>query len=120
MKKRILVVDDDPDFRRVLNCILDAEYEVVCAASGEEALDIVRDFTPDVAMLDIMMPGMTGYELCRRLKSSPFGQPLQVIMITAVESPQEHLKAFESGADDCLVKPLTAEILRSRMDAPGT
>jgi putative two-component system response regulator len=115
MKKRILVVDDDPDFRRLLERVLDRDYQTVFASSGEEALEKVGDFTPDMALLDIMLPEMNGHELCRRLKSSRFGERLPVIMITAVTSPQEHLEAFKSGADDCLVKPISPGDLRSRL-----
>jgi len=113
--KTVLVVDDDKMIHTLLARILQEDYRVVAAASGEEALEKAAECTPDVVLLDIMMPGIDGYETCRRLKSDGFCEHVQVIMVSARSSREEQMRAFEAGADDYVVKPFDPLELRSRI-----
>jgi len=113
--KTVLVVDDDKMIHTLLARILQEDYRVVAAASGEEALEKAAECTPDVVLLDIMMPGIDGYETCRRLKSDGFCEHVQVIMVSARSSGEEQMRAFEAGADDYVVKPFDPFELRSRI-----
>jgi putative two-component system response regulator len=112
---RILVVDDDRLFRRLVVRTLCREYEVAEASTGEEALQVCDAFAPAIVLLDIMMPGIDGYETCRRLKASLAGAQAQVMMVSGHSSRQEQLRAYELGADDYLVKPIDVQELRSRV-----
>jgi adenylate cyclase len=97
VKPRILVVDDTPQNIRLLDAVLSSRgYDVVPAGSGPMALDLVDQQPPDLILLDILMPGMDGYEVCRRLRADPAHQALPIIMITA-SGDQEKLKALEAG-----------------------
>src|SRR3712207_5464390 len=102
----ILVVDDTPRNIKLLDALLTPRgYTVVPAGSGREALEKVASEQPDLILLDIVMPGMDGYEVCRRLRDDPATRLLPIIMITA-SGEQEKIKAIEAGADDFIVKPL--------------
>jgi adenylate cyclase len=109
---RILVVDDTPANVRLLEAVLGPRgYEMLTAGSGPEALDAVTRDRPDLVLLDIVMPGMDGYEVCRRLRAIPAGAVLPVVMITASGNEQK-LRALEAGADDFIAKPFDhAELL---------
>ncbi len=113
--KKILIVDDDATIRRLLRRLLDQEYCLAEAGSGEQALDMLPRFAADMVMLDIMMPGIDGYETCRRIRSRPFGRSMQVLMISARSSRGEQVRAYAAGADDYMVKPFDAYELRSRV-----
>jgi len=108
----ILVVDDVPQNVRLLEAVLSPRgYELLSASSGEEALEAIGKRAPDLVLLDILMPGMDGYEVCRRIRSDPATEFLPVVMITASGSEQK-LRAIESGADDFVTKPFDhAELL---------
>jgi adenylate cyclase len=110
---RILVVDDTPQNVKLLADLLQARgYEVVTAASGREALERVDKERPDLVLLDVVMPEMSGYEVCRRLRAAPETAVLPVVMVTALDPGQERLKGLEAGADDFLTKPIhQAELL---------
>ena len=99
MNNQILVVDDDRTTRNVIAGLLGRFYDVVMAASGEEALTLAAQRPPAVVLLDIMMPGIDGYETCRRLKTEFAGENIQVIMVSAASSGEEQSRAFELGAD---------------------
>lgn len=114
-RTKILIVDDDQAFRRLLVAALKKDYALAEAGTGEEAVEILPAFDPDVVFLDIMMPGIDGYETCSRIKSHPTGSRAQVIMVSARSSPEEQLRAYETGADDYLVKPVDLQELRSRL-----
>lgn len=109
---KVLIVDDNESFRR-----LNAEFikmdghEVLTARNGRETLDLVRREHPDVLLLDIMMPGIDGYAICRSIKSDPDTQETMVVMITALP-PSERFKSYQAGADEHITKPVQARQLR--------
>ena len=104
---KILVVDDDPGNREVLEELLRMRgYPVVTAASGYEALELVRTATPDLVLLDVNMPGLSGYEVCEKLRQDPASRLLPIVIVTALEGQEEKIRAIEAGADDFLNKPI--------------
>jgi putative two-component system response regulator len=113
--EKILLVDDDPAIRRLLRHLLAPQYSVAEAVTGEQALAILADFRPNLVMLDIMMPGIDGYETCRRLRSETAGYGLQVVMVSAKSSHEEQLRAYAAGADDYITKPFDPLVLLSRV-----
>jgi two-component system, cell cycle response regulator len=107
MTARVLVVDDVDANVKLLEARLTAEYfEVRTARSGPEALHICARERADVVLLDVMMPGMDGFEVCRRLKAELRAQHIPVIMVTALDQPSDRVKGLEAGADDFLTKPV--------------
>jgi two-component system response regulator MprA len=113
---RILVVDDDAKIRTVVRRGLAYEgYRVVEAATGEEGLEKAREHLPDLVILDVMMPGMDGLEVTRRLRSS--GDEIAILMLTARDEVKDRVEGLENGADDYLVKPFSFEELLARVHA---
>ncbi|HEX6960123.1 MAG TPA: PleD family two-component system response regulator [Ferrovibrio sp.] len=107
MTARILVVDDIRTNIKVLEAKLTSEYyEVITAASGPEALDAAGSQNPDLILLDVMMPGMDGFEVCRRLKADPATAHIPVVMVTALGDPEDRVQGLSAGADDFLTKPV--------------
>ncbi|SFM76933.1 PAS domain S-box protein [Methanolobus profundi] len=102
----ILIVDDDPLNVKLLETFLSKDYKILKAYSGEDALSIIGMEEVDLVLLDIMMPGIDGYEVCRRIKSSRSTQFIQVVMITALSSRDDRIMGLEAGADEFLVKPI--------------
>ncbi|BDG72212.1 PleD family two-component system response regulator [Roseomonas fluvialis] len=118
MTARVLVVDDVPANLRLLEAKLRAEYfEVALAASGPEALALSSAWAPDVILLDIMMPGMDGYEVCRRLKAQPGTAHIPVVMVTALTEQAERVRGLQAGADDFISKPVDTALLFARLRA---
>lgn len=117
-KKRIFVIDDDPSVVAYMEFLL-AIYGYVMegVTSGEEALKKLETYTPDLIFLDLMMPKMSGYEVCRRLRSNPRTSSIPVILYTASRiGPEEKAKGIELGADDFLSKPFNTQELKARLD----
>ncbi|MGQ0672566.1 MAG: PleD family two-component system response regulator [Hyphomicrobium sp.] len=120
MTARVLVVDDISANVKLLEARLSAEYfEVLTASSGKEALDVCARERVDVVLLDVMMPGMDGFEVCRRLKSSPNTHHVPVIMVTALDQPSDRVQGLENGADDFLTKPVDDIALVTRVKNLG-
>ena len=116
MTARILVVDDVAANTRLLEAKLGAEYyQVTSAHSGLEAIGQAQAWQPDLILLDVMMPGLDGYETCRRLKDDPRTQHIPVVMVTALSEPEERLQGLDAGADDFLTKPVDYETLLARV-----
>lgn len=112
----ILIVDDIPENLMMVVNILKEEYTTVAVTSGEKALEIVmQDPKPDIILLDIVMPGMDGFEVCRRLKSIPSCAYIPVIFITALEEEADILQGFDLGAVDYVTKPFEPKILKARV-----
>lgn len=116
MTARVLIVDDILANVKLLEARLQAEYfEVLTAFSGAEALEICARERVDVVLLDVMMPGMDGFEVCRRLKAEPTSQDVPVVMVTALDQPSDKLQGLEAGADDFLTKPVDEIALITRV-----
>src|SRR5499427_2982135 len=116
MTARVLVVDDVPANARLLEARLSAEYfDVVTAMSGAEALAICERAECDIVLLDVMMPDMDGFEVCRRLKGSPVTHHIPVVMVTALDQPSDRVRGLDAGADDFLTKPVSDIALIARV-----
>lgn len=106
-KKTVLIVDDEERNIKLLRAYLQAEkHNIFGASSGEEALKMVNDFNPDLVLLDVMMPGIDGFEVCKRLKQDDKTQMIPVVMVTALRRKEDRIRALEAGADDFLSKPV--------------
>lgn len=112
----ILIVDDQPIGREVLEELLFLpEYELHFAENGLEALKLAAQISPDIILLDVMMPGMGGYEVCKQLRADPHLCEVPVLMLTALDDPSSRLEGIESGADDFISKPFNRSELRARV-----
>jgi len=113
---RILLVDDEPTARAVLGAMLaDERYHLATAECGEQALLLAEQLQPDLILLDIMMPDMDGYAVCRRLRATPALAEIPIVMLTALDDAGSRLAGIESGADDFLSKPVDRTELRARV-----
>lgn len=118
MTARVLVVDDIETNRRLLRVKLETRYYTVFdAANGPEALSMATEEQPDIILLDVMMPVMDGYEVCRRLKANPITSHIPVVMITALTDSEDRLRGLQAGAEDFLSKPIEDFALFARLDA---
>ncbi|PYN04787.1 MAG: adenylate/guanylate cyclase domain-containing response regulator [Candidatus Rokuibacteriota bacterium] len=116
MAEKILVVDDTPVNVKLLADLLTVKgYAVVTAASGAEALAAVEKDQPDLVLLDVMMPGMSGYDVCRKIRANVATAMLPVVMVTALDPVQERVKGIDAGADDFLSKPINQPELLARV-----
>ena len=115
MSERILIVDDEPTVRSALSTLLGREgFEVAAAAGGPAALAECAAFRPDLILLDIVMPGMNGFEVCRRIKATPETRLTPVILITALSATEDRIRGINAGADDFLSKPIDFNELVAR------
>src|SRR3974390_1922035 len=115
-KKTVLVVDDAPANIQVVNSILKDTYKIRIATNGAKALELVRvDPAPDLILLDIVMPGMDGYEVCTRLKSDPATKDIPVIFLTGQTETADETHGFEVGAVDYIHKPFSPAVVKARV-----
>ena len=113
---KILVVDDTPlNVKMLADLLAFKGYQVVTAASGAEGLAKIESEHPDLVLLDVMMPGMNGYEVCQKIRANPATGMLPVVMVTALDPVQERVKGIEAGADDFLAKPINQPELLARV-----
>src|SRR3954462_990786 len=116
MTARILVVDDIEANVRLLEAKLSAEYyEVLTASDGPSALAIAAAEKPDIVLLDVMMPGMDGFDVCRRLKEDPETRHVPVVLVTALDGRADRVAGLKAGADDFLTKPIDDVMLFARV-----
>lgn len=118
MRKKIVVVDDEERVLGLLEAILDIDdrFEVISAKDGEEALAVCRQQKPDLVFLDLLLPGMDGYSVCRQLKQSAETSSIKVVILTAMAQEAERHTAAEIGADDYLTKPFSPSDLLSKVE----
>lgn len=114
-KSNILIVEDNSDLNLYLYDLLSPFYNVKSAFNGKEAIDMIENVDPEIVISDIMMPGMNGLELCKRLKENDDYSHIPVILLTARTSEQQQLEGLETGADDYITKPFNADILLQRV-----
>jgi len=111
----VLIVDDEPTNLRVLNQILNDSYKLIFAKSGEEALRLIEKERPDLILLDVMMPGLTGYEVCEHLKQQKKFESIPIIFITALSDPDDEAKGLNLGAVDYISKPISPAVVKARV-----
>lgn len=114
-KPTVLLVDDEIVNIKILSDVLKEEYNVVFATSAEEGLSRAIEASPDIILLDVMMPGIDGYEACARLQGDPRTARIPVIFVTALGTPANEVKGLESGAIDYVTKPIHGDIVKARI-----
>jgi len=117
-KKKILVVDDSQDMRVILSMRLRINgYEVIMAQDGQEGLDMAKKDAPDLIILDLMLPKIDGYEVCRMLKFDDKYKNIPVIILSALDQQEDREKAVGSGADSYFIKPFDLELLLNKIQS---
>ena len=117
-KKRVLVVDDEKEILEIIQYNLEKNgYDVLCVSTGEQALKAAKAWSPDVVILDLMLPGLDGLEVCRRMKGDPLTKEAAIIMLTAKGEDADIVVGLELGADDYVVKPFSPRVLAARLKA---
>ena len=114
-RPRLLLVDDEPTNLQVLRHVLQADYRLLFATDGARALQVAREQQPQLILLDIMMPGMDGYAVCRALKADPATAGIPVIFVTALNDSQDETAGFDVGGVDYLTKPVSPPVVRARV-----
>jgi DNA-binding response OmpR family regulator len=105
-KRKVLIVDDDPQIRKILERMLEGDhYEVQCVEDGTKAVERCLEFRPHLVILDIMMPGKSGIEVCQEIRNHFSKEKIQVLMLSAKDSQSDRRQALEFGADDYVTKP---------------
>lgn len=118
--KKILIADDEPDILEIIQFNLQSEgYEVITAKNGDEAIDLAKKNQPDLIILDVMMPGKSGIEVCNILRLQPAFKDTLIIFLSALSDESSEVKGLESGADDYLTKPIRPKVLLSKVNALG-
>lgn len=116
--KKILIADDEPDILEILEFNLKAEgYDVIAAKNGDEAIDLAKKHSPNLIILDVMMPGKTGLEVCNILRAQPQFTETLIIFLTAMSDETAEIKGLEMGADDYISKPVSPKVLISKVNA---
>ena len=116
--RTVLVADDDEDILQLVSFRLErAGYNVITASDGQQAIAAAREHQPDLAVLDVMMPGLTGYDVTRELRGDEATRAIPVILLTARVQEADVNRGFEAGADDYLRKPFSPQELRARVQA---
>lgn len=116
-KRRILVVDDDPQVYRIVSRLLDEGiYEVFSASQGKEALEKIPHVKPNMVLLDLMMPEMSGVEVCEKIKQNPETKGIVVFILSAKDGQADRRKCFEAGADDYISKPFHIASLARKIE----
>ena len=116
--KHVLAVEDGEDILELITYNLEREgYEVTGATTGEDGIDAARSEKPDLILLDLMLPGIDGLEVCRRLKADPDTAHIPVVMVTAKGEETDIVTGFELGADDYVIKPFSPRVLIARIRA---
>lgn len=114
---RILVVEDQDSIRRMIEALVGARgYEVTAASSGTKALDVALGDPPDMVLLDLMLPGYDGFEVCRRLRSDPSTRKIPILIISALDDPESRAKAAQAGATAYYTKPFSPIALLKEID----
>ncbi|MFN8596413.1 MAG: response regulator [Anaerolineae bacterium] len=115
---KALIVEDDPDARKVLSLILKLDgYQIHTAPGGQEAITLLGTLVPDVILLDVMMPGMDGYQVCQWVRSNPATANVPVVMLSGKADPESVAHGMEVGADEYLAKPITPSNLTAQLKA---
>ena len=114
-KNKILAVDDKPINLAVIAELLESQYDLRTVSAGMDALKVAREFLPDIILLDIMMPGMDGYEVCRRLRADSTLRHTKIIIVSAKAMISERLKGYQAGADDYVIKPFNEDELLAKI-----
>lgn len=115
IKQRVLIVDDSIINIKIMLRILEDDYEILYATSGEEALSLVLLYNVDIILLDVLMPGLDGYEVCKRLKSQPLTENIPIIFVSGMSNVDDETKGLEAGAIDYIVKPFNTTIVKMRV-----
>ncbi|MEO6188548.1 MAG: response regulator transcription factor [Ginsengibacter sp.] len=116
--RKVLIADDEPDILEIVSFNLQLEgYETITAKNGNEALELAKIHKPDLIILDVMMPGKTGFEVCKILRTLPAFQDTIIIFLTALNDDTTEIKGLETGGDDYITKPISPKVLMSRVNA---
>ena len=119
MSKKILIVEDEEDILELLSVAFEdlGDYEIICARDGEEALRIAKTNNPCIILLDVALPKLNGYEVCRSVKSDPGMSHTKVLMLSGMAQASDRLEAQEAGADDYILKPFNPTVLVESVEA---
>jgi DNA-binding response OmpR family regulator len=117
LSAKVLIVDDEIDSLKLIGLLLESKgYQIVAAQNGERAIEKALQEPPDLVILDVMMPGMSGYEVCRRLRTNPQTATIPILMFTAKTQVMDKVIGFEAGADEYLTKPIQPAELLDRVE----
>ena len=115
VRPTLLIVDDEPTNLQVLRQILQADHRLLFARDGHKALELARSEHPNLILMDVMMPGMTGHDACKALKADPLTRDIPVIFVTALAETDNEALGFELGAVDYIIKPVSPPIVKARV-----
>ena len=115
MRKKILIVDDEYTIRELIDLTLNQEYDIIKAENGMKALELIKE-KPDLVILDIMMPGMDGYQVCRKIKENEETKNIPVIMLSAKHEIEDLKQAIKVDVDEYITKPFEPDMLKKRVD----